>query len=190
MKSESDYQLELFQHSGSYGNLKKRTGKPFFTYIRGHEKVVLIIIGILATSVISFALGVEKGKRVALASNNFAPPVKPAVTQEIPVNNVIPKNPATEPARPPVILKREMVRQLPAPNSSSGAYTVQLASFKKSIDAQKEAQILKNKGFITLVLTKGNYLVLCVGNFPNKETAKQQVLQLQKRYKDCYVRRL
>lgn len=189
MKTENAYQLELFSHSRSHNYLKKRSGKPFFTYIRGYEKVILIVIGFFATGLFSFSLGVEKGKKLALARDNFMPPVKQEmVIEDKTVNNLIPNVP--KPEKQPVITSEEIVKQLPAPQKTGSAYTVQLASYKTRVSAQKEAQALKKKGFSTLILSKGSYVVLCVGNFSTKETARQLVLQLQKRYRDCYIRRL
>ena len=189
MKTENAYQFELFSQSRSYNNQKKGPRRPFFTYIRGYEKVILIVIGFFATSLFSFSLGVEKGKKVVLARDNFMPPVKKqTVIEDKALNNVIPSVP--KPEKQPVITGEEIVKQLPAPQNTGSAYTVQVASYKKKTEAQKEADTLKKKGFATLVLPKGNYHVLCVGNFSTKETAKQLVLRLQKRYRDCYIRRL
>jgi len=190
MKTENDYQFELFSSHKNY-SAKKSPPRPFFTYIRGYEKAVLIIIGIFVASVISFSAGVEKGKRVALSKLDLTQAEKPAAIE----NKIIPQSAAPlqapQPQRLPIVVTREMPKVLLQPQkAASGAYTVQLASFKARTEAQREADKLKKKGLIPVILAKGKYLILCVGNFSSKEPAKQLVLQLQKRYKDCYVRRL
>lgn len=186
MKSESDHQLELFAHSGLYSNAKKSPGKSFFTYVRDYERVMLIILGIVMTGLISFSLGVEKGKRLAVAKLDSAAPIpQKAIVDSQPREVPLPK----QESLPPVIKKETLPPEIAA-QKTSGAYTVQLASYKTRSGAQKEAQELKRKGFSTIILAKGSYVILCVGNFSTKDTAKQLVLQLKNRYKDCYVRRL
>ena len=69
-------------------------------------------------------------------------------------------------------------------------YTVQVASFQTRKYAQKEAEVLRKKGFSPLVLPKGKYSILCVGNFSSRETAKPLLSKLRQRYRDCFVRRL
>ena len=69
-------------------------------------------------------------------------------------------------------------------------YTIQVASFKTDLNANKEADSLKGKGFETSVLRKGSYSIVCVGKFQRKEEAKQFSRKLRNRYKDCLVRRL
>ncbi|MBU0547849.1 MAG: SPOR domain-containing protein [Candidatus Omnitrophica bacterium] len=76
MAEKQDYlQSELFTQSQNSGQYKPRTyGNQFFTRIRGYEKILLLIMGLVLLSVISFSLGVEKGKRVVLTSNNNIEP--------------------------------------------------------------------------------------------------------------------
>ena len=69
-------------------------------------------------------------------------------------------------------------------------YTIQLASYKKESSAKKEAEALKKKGFLPLVLNKGEYTIVCVGNFKYKNNASPLLPELRKRYQDCFVSRL
>jgi hypothetical protein len=71
MAEKQDYsQSELFTQELDSGQFKPRArSNPFFTRIRGYEKVLLLIMGLVLLSIVSFSLGVEKGRHSALAAN-------------------------------------------------------------------------------------------------------------------------
>ena len=72
MTEKQDYsQSELFTREMDSGQYKPRiASNPFFMRIRGYEKALLLIMGLVLVSIISFSLGVEKGKQAVLISNN------------------------------------------------------------------------------------------------------------------------
>jgi len=147
MAEKQDYsQSELFTQELDSGHYKPRSSlSPFFTRIRGYEKVLLLIMGLVLLSVISFSLGVEKGRRVALiASKNVEPE----------------------------------------------SFTIQVAAFKNRTLALRQAQLLAKKGLAPLVFAKGSYIILCVGKFSNQESAQPLLIQLQRTYAGCRIRRL
>lgn len=76
MAEKQDYsQNELFTQELDSGQYKPRLrSNPFFTRIRGYEKALLLIMGLVLLSIISFSLGVEKGRQVALISNKNIEP--------------------------------------------------------------------------------------------------------------------
>jgi cell division protein FtsN len=75
--------------------------------------------------------------------------------------------------------------------AGTGAYTIQVASYKGIKSAQREADKLKQKGFDNVyVLPKGTYTIVCVGSFRNKEDASGIKRQLNNRYQGSVVRRL
>ncbi len=147
MVDRQDYsQSELFSSGDQGGQYKPRSHKnPFSLRIRGYEKVMLLIMGLVLTSIISFSLGVERGKRVAWVKNN-----------------------ATDQA----------------------GYTIQVATFKNKQLALREAQLLLKEGLPPLVFAKKDYIVLCVGKFSNQESAQPLLIQLQRTYAGCRIRRL
>jgi hypothetical protein len=69
-------------------------------------------------------------------------------------------------------------------------HTIQVASFKKQEQAQREAVSLQKKGYESFVLAKGNYSIVCVGKFDEKKQAQVFSSKLKKTYKDCLVRRM
>jgi cell division septation protein DedD len=75
---------------------------------------------------------------------------------------------------------------------SSGGYTVQVASYKSANGAQKEAASLKQKGYSDIfIVSKGKYVILCIGSFQKKEEADVfGQKKLKSRYQDLRVRSL
>ncbi len=168
-----DYsQLELFSQAQET-NVATRPpglGASFLKFVRGYEKIILLVIAFLITGIASFSLGVEKGKRL--------------VYQTTPVRA------NAEKASPPA---ETQVQQMPVQKENAlENYTVQLASYLTRDSARQEVEILKKKGFSPLILSKGKYTVLCVGNFSDKEKAKALLAEFEKqnRYKGCFIRRL
>lgn len=201
-------QLELFTESKSFSQ-KKATGSgaksSFFTSIWNYEKAVLSVIAVIATSIIAFCLGIEHGKRITLAKTNarfdISAKVKTPDAALISTQS-IPKQPITvEPAAPleankPQAAATVVVALLPEARQNStvslftGSYTIQLASYKTKENAQKAARLLKKRGLAPVVLSKGSYTILCVGNFTNKNAAQSKITEFKKSYQSCYIRRL
>ena len=169
MERHGAAELDLFVNQENAAGLKP--GRPranaFSARIWSNEKAILIILAFLATVIVSFSLGVEKGRRSSVVQED-AP--KPA-SREI---SAVGQNRAVD---PPAI-------------RSAGAYTIQVASFKSLPNSQKEAELLKGRGFQAITVSKDQHVIVCVGNFPDKETARSSVSQLSRYYKDCYIRRL
>lgn len=174
MEKNPSHQLELF--SDSQGNTElppKGQDKNYFSkYIWGYEKTILIIIAILVTGIVSFSVGVERGRRSTMS--------QPLQAQDSEVR--------TQVAQAQIITEVEKEPQ-PAAIPVSG-YTVQVASFKTNAYAQKEAALLKKRGYKAITLNKGEHIILCVGNFPEKEEAQALLSELSRYYKDCRIRRL
>lgn len=167
MEKNSGHQFELFSDSQDDTRLSTRGQEKnhFSKYIWGYEKAILIIIAILVTGIVSFSMGVEKGRR-GVSINQ---PLQAA--QPLTINPEVEKEPA------------------PLAISGSG-YTVQVASFRTNSYAQKEVALLKKRGYKAVTLNKGEHIILCVGNFPEKEEAQALLSELSRYYKDCRIRRL
>lgn len=177
MGKQNNLQLELFssQHDSSI-NTSHTDNAPLWSLMRHYEKTILTIIGVVIICLISFSLGVERGKHLAM------PLQQPMRDPE-----VVPKTTNQD----SVIQKKEETQQTaPQQKENQLRYTIQLASYKTKTFAQREADALKGKGLSPLILKKGDYIVLCVGMFENKENARPLLPELSKRYKGCYIRRL
>lgn len=179
MEKERYSQLELFSPGQKeYGQIKSPAqNRTFLNYIWGYEKIILTIMGLVITGIISFSLGVEKGKKLA-QGYKFSP-------QETRQETNIPKAKVQPNAE-----RQDVLKPVTPADSLQNYYTIQLASYQSKTSAQKEADALKRKGLLPLVLSKGKYTVLCVGNFADKETARPLLSELKKRYQDCFIRRL
>ncbi|MBP7217187.1 MAG: SPOR domain-containing protein [Candidatus Omnitrophica bacterium] len=195
MEKETGLQLELFNKAGEIAQ-EQASGRndSFFTFVRSYEKSILLIFGFVVTGIICFSLGVEKGKRlvahntetrfdVALRPTTAAvsaPVVKPIVSQQEKAKETLLK-PAVqkESFSQPAIIKELLLN-----------YTIQIGSYHTKDQAQKEAKALQKKGMLSLVVPKGKYFIVCVGNFNNKSKAQSTLTELKKRYRDCFIRRL
>ncbi len=179
MKTENNSQLELFGDiKGALGQAPQKRGS-FFGRMQGYEKKVLLVICFIVVAIAAFSLGVEKGKKITPEVNLVA-----AKTQV-----VLPEAP--EKQAPALMRKEDSVNPKEA-KSPLERYTIQVASYKTARYAQQEAEEFRKKGLTPLIITKGVYTVLYVGNFPDQEAAKSALSELkrQKRYAGSMVRRL
>jgi len=146
VEKQSDLQSELFSSSDNSGQYKpRRPKKAFFLRIRGYEKAMLLIMGLVVISIIAFSLGVERGRRITWSKNNV---------------------------------------------SIQAGYTIQVAIYSNKQLALREAQLLQKEGLAPMVFAKKDYIVLCVGKFSNQESAQPLLIQLQRTYAGCRIRRL
>lgn len=172
---EKEYsQLELFSQAKGYNQEKKHSSKAFISYISKREKAVLIIIAFLVTGIASFSLGVKKGKSYILLKTGSRLDI--AAKPE-------PLLPAPVPTEQTRIEDEQPIRYIQN-------YTIQVASFLNKTNAQKEADNLKKRGMSALVLSKGRFSIVCVGNFAKREEAELLLSKLKKQYQDCRIRRL
>lgn len=182
MENQATTQLELFSTAAGASTQKRRLNNFSLSRLRNYEKALFVIIGIIITSVISFSLGVEKGKRLSALNNNMRLDLaRAALTPKLQAKETIAELKVIAPARQEAAINKI---------DPLKGYTIQLASYKNQSSAQKEALNLKKRGLAAFILTRGGYAVLCVGNFPNREAARTQLSELQKQYQGCYIRRL
>ncbi|MDD2751533.1 MAG: SPOR domain-containing protein [Candidatus Omnitrophica bacterium] len=184
MEEQNSSQLELFSQVNKGTEANQRKSSPFI-YLRGHEKAIILIIFFMITAIISFSLGVEKGKTVALRSRE----IRIELAQKNTLPKITPAAVVALPAVTPVVNSMPVKPQAPVQNLMQ-SYTIQVATFQTKSSADKEAALLKRKGMATLVITRGKYSILCVGKFPDKNAAKQMLSELKKQYSDCILRRI
>ena len=177
MRPEDNSQLELFSNiKGEDGTIRRARGS-FFWYMRGYEKMLLLIIAFFICAIAAFSMGVERGKRITTLDASFTATL-PAQNIAQKENQVLPKNKAT-----PVVLPVEVPGQ---------RYTIQIASYRSAKYAQQEAGIWRKKGFAVTAISKGSFTIICIGNFKSQEAAGVVLSELkkQKRYGDSKIRRL
>ena len=161
--------MELFSEPRDNASQKTVSRSVLSRIWSSYEKVILITIAFLITAIVSFSVGVEKGKNITAQKNNLR--INVAALKTAPVSDS--KQPA------------------PTAQQNLESYTIQLASFTNKILAQKEIELLRKKGYAPLLAVKGKYTVLYVGNFSDKETANKVLGEFKKRYSSCrIIRRL
>jgi len=192
LEKQGNYQLELFSRGkDSLETRNRKRSSSFLAYVWNYEKAILIIISVIITGVISFSLGVERGRKLFLSNSGLR--FDAALKIDSPAPKTALKQKATQQQNEPDALKqteKQNITEEPKVKELIEVYTIQLASYKSKTYAQREAQALKKNGLSPLVLSKGDYAVLCVGNFPSRREARSLLAQFKKKYQGCYVRRL
>lgn len=169
MEKIDNLQLELFSAQKQDADLNaKRFSGSFLRYIHNYEKAILITVGFIITAILSFSIGVEKGKGIQ-PRESVATNIKSQTAVKIEKTGPVQK-----------LQDKQYINN----------YTVQVASFKNKTAANKELEALKKKGLSPLIMPKGKYMVVCVGKFSNPGSAEMLLSQLKKLYKDCLIRRL
>lgn len=159
--------------------------------LRGYEKIILLAIAFLVTAIISFSFGVEKGKGLALRKTNLRIDVANAKNAAPPAHAEGAQESLTvfqRAIKEPTAIETGSKTNTEAPGEH--AYTIQLASFSNKSSIDKETELLRKKGYDPMVIPKGKYTIICVGNFSDRETANKVLAEFKKRYKDSLVRRL
>ncbi len=169
MERDNYHQLDFFPERGNYSKGLIQKKPPFFNYIRTYENILLALIGFVVTGIIAFSLGVEKGK--VLSSGGLL---------------VLKSGPQL------AVEKENIIKSESSNRYKLDSYTIQIASYLDKTSAQREFERLRNKGLFPILLSKGKYTVVCVGNFPDKGKALASLLEIkkQKRYQDSFIRRL
>jgi len=151
------------------------------------EKLVFVSIGIVMLIVVSFALGVERGK--AISSTN----TESRTSQTLPakeaeqaravntVTNITPKERVQAAA-----VKSPAQAQKQANKDKS--YTIVAGAFTKKSSADQEASRLKVSGLEAFVYYSEPYYLACVGSFANKESAEKILGKVKQMHRDAYVR--
>ena len=189
MADENNSQLEMFSKTAAYEQQEGSRGS-FFSYVRAYEKTILLIIVIIVSGIVSFSFGVEKGKKITVSQANPRFDTAAIQLKTQPVMAALPANELTPAQKQSAVVAAARKTGAPRTEESGGAYTIQLASYSSRSNALKELTTLKKKGFSALILSRGKYVVLCVGNFSSEEKAQVLLSEFKKRYKTCTVRRL
>jgi len=179
-------QLEMFSLDKEKSN--NLTSSAYeLKYVKKYEKIILLIFSFLVLGIISYCWGFKEGKRIALLSStkekelNINKEVKGITTQDLSGDSGAEKDKLTPVPKEQIKIKEEI--------KEKSSYTIQVATYKSPEFAQREADRLKKKGFTAMLINKGNYILLCVGSFFNKQEAEIVLVKLKKNYGDCFIRR-
>ncbi len=182
------------------GFFDKYTAQRFLPQVKiSIEYIIIILISILLLVILSYAVGVEVGKRSLpgdvrksfIDSTEVVEPEKIEVVERIefiekieePI--VVPENVAQAVQEKPA---KEKVKTPAKP--SVDAYVIQIASFKKEQSAKDEIAKLKAKGIKVFIETKGEWYIVRAGGYPTIDKAREALNRLREFYKDCYIRKV
>ena len=181
---KENIQKELFEFkaSGRQSNgLRRFFQKADLTVSLSAERMVFVSIGIIMLLVVSFALGVEKGKTISAAKETTAVPVQ-AVQQRTAATNVtVQRTAVTNTTVRPVV-------QVKSAADNGKPYMVVAASYLKEPSAIQEVNRLKGNGLEAFVYRSGPYYLVCVGSFTNRESAQKILNKVRQTHRDAYVR--
>lgn len=193
-------QLELFDLHNQKAQGNSLKADPLtLAKVRGYQKAIFQVIAFIFVGLVSFSLGVEKGKK----------PIARVTAQEInapfvPLNEAISGAAISDKPQKPEPDVKEESGSLLAKNQNQlkifkpqqgvitvkAQYTIQVASILRSENVKKELSRLENKGYHAFGLVKGKYTVICVGKFAAKDHAQNSLAKLKNKYPDCQVRKL
>ncbi len=176
-------QSELFEEfkkeKGKFEQFaSKITGKQQKLYVsQPLENVIFASIIVMLSIVVSFALGVERGKNINREGREVveAPPEETITLAAIEVTGPEAKPPQT---RAPV----------PEKNNVKARYTIQLVSYKSPDQAEKEKNKLLNKNIDAFIMPSGNWYQICAGGYKDMDEAKSALKKFKLDYKDSFIR--
>ncbi|MFH1772323.1 MAG: SPOR domain-containing protein [Candidatus Omnitrophota bacterium] len=163
-----------------------------FTLILPMDILILISVILIVLFAVVFSLGIEKGKANTyrnIAQNNLIIADESKQPPAIEVDKIVVCKEEEEKDIKPQPVKEEIYEQ----NSSSKSfdkYFIQVATYRMEKTALREKDLLTEGGFPVVVSKSKKFAIVFVGGFNDKNTAKQALPKLKKRYKDCFIKRV
>lgn len=186
---KDNIQRELFDEFQQKKARSRRFGQFFqkgdFSISLNAEKMVFASIGFIMVLVVSFALGVERGRAVSAvgATAGTVPAQKPA-QQARPA----PAAQAQQPAQPKTAVPAAKAPAVTTAESGK-PYTIVAAAFTKGPVAVAEVNRMKAAGITeAYMFRKDPYYMVYVGAFPDKESAQKTLNKVRQLRRDAYVR--
>jgi septal ring-binding cell division protein DamX len=175
MENKREEQHELFQEftrpSRGIRRIRERYSTRRTPFIAiSIEHAVFAGIAIILAIVIFFSLGVERGKQLGK--------IKAATrTRRLPQASA----PVSGPGGGRDAHSHER-------RGESGAYTVQIVTYKNESAANRKIVALKKEGLRAFIIPKKGLFQVCVGTYGTSREAVGALKKLRSQYKDCFVR--
>jgi len=155
-----------------------------------YERLILFIAASCVLLVISFCLGVERGKNVVIPErfnreSRDVPSLRGPATNHGGDEAILSPNKKVAAVPQP----KKTVKLVPAPPASDTAYSIQVATYIKKDTAEDELLRLKRDGLPAYMTQMGKFYLLTVGDYANREEAKKVEGKLKIRYNDCFVKK-
>ncbi|MBU1122435.1 MAG: SPOR domain-containing protein [Candidatus Omnitrophota bacterium] len=179
-------QLHLFGFDEGSRDIKRRNIVSLSL-----DTFILLLIVVVLLFVLAFSLGVERGRKIV--SNKLADEDKFKIDavdlsqDRLSLDSAESKEGDLRKDKVEAAKDTEVDKET---KEETKNYIIQIATYLKENIALEEAKKLKDNGHEVLVSKKGEFTVLFVGSFKNREQAQVTMQSLRKRYKDCFIRRL
>ncbi len=170
------------------------------------EYMVIIAIGVLVLMIISYAIGVERGKRLPVdrvvsaeqatlseeKTEDFVITHVEKIVEESSFDEEVKAQKEREAAllagkEEEKAAASQAVKEAVPPAPS--AYVIQLASFKKKSSADEEIDRLRRKGVDARIARKGEWYQVYASGYNTIEEARRARAGLMEDYPDCYIRK-
>lgn len=160
-----------------------------------YENLVLFFIIFIMLLVVSFSLGVEKGRGLIVGNDKVRTTghIHKAVAKKAPATeekNEIILSEKGGSNMPEIVVSSEIIENKII-EASTKPYTIQVIAFKKE-DRRVEIEIerLKKEGYEVFIMPSKEWAQVCVGRYANKKSSTEDLGILRKRYPTCYIRKI
>jgi len=152
---------------------------PFITV--SIENLVFITIIIIMVTVLSFSLGVERGKRLGNAKiirpeKNYTK-IEKKITKPAFLKDNLDNTQAAEVKQEQVIIRDKTRR-----------YTIQIVAYRDKGTAEKKVSSLREEKRSAFIIPENGLFQVCIGRYKTLKEAKADVKNLQSKYSDCFTR--
>ena len=205
LKSEEN-QLELFDLKSSSAPQSSREVGKCCLRLRYDQLVLSCMAGLIGVTVV-FALGVERGKRLARSEAILLAKQEPPMP--VPANSAGSSDAtATVPSAPMTSVSPAIPTDGSAPVSSAvppatttkktptktaqtkSRYAVQVVTYSRPQLAKQELDRLRAKGEQAFLVIRDSRATVYVGPFPSKINASEKLVSLRTSYRDCFIKTL
>lgn len=128
------------------------------------EKLTFLLIGTVLLIILTFCLGVERGKRIASGAA---------------------KAPETMQVKAPVQAKAPTEKKS---GSTEKIHTIRIATYINKTSAENITAKIKKEGFPAYIVKSGNFFLICVGDYNTRQDAEAALSTLKKNYQDSYIK--
>ncbi|MCX5697193.1 MAG: SPOR domain-containing protein [Candidatus Omnitrophica bacterium] len=177
MENENYSQLELFSASAPAASPKNlRLSSRVLSFLRHYERVILVVMGLLITSVIAFSFGVERGKRCVV---NF-----PRVNLDAQASVVLPSLRATPPkaaGRSNPAFKIASVASLPRNDNRAVLVKVPKQPVVSQVQAFTPLEKTANRERNSLTGFTPTAFTVQIASYVSRDHAQKEAISLSKR---------
>ena len=194
---DKDRQAEFFSDlpDTAKETKKRRFLKGRVAVSLSQENLIFFAIGFIMLLIVCYSWGVERGKNLVqliplypdtlTGTSGHKRAQESEDIQEVKQEQAQ-KRPTKKSPKPQV--KKIKVKLAQAKNVAKTLPYIQIASFRTDKYARREIDQLKNRGYQPFLAQWGEYRVVCVGGYKNKDEAAMALKQLKKVYADCILR--